>query len=229
MKNIEYLLSELTSPLYNRSQMLSIIKTECKVFDTKVELSMCMEEFAELIEVITDNIIRERIDYIHLKEEMSDCYICIDKLRIIFGISNSDIDIPGKNHVYGSTNLLNNCIFNLSVCIQKLSKCIREKSNANTKMIGVINTINETLYNLEKYYKIDSEDILKITQLKIKRMNDRNISAIKELKRKPDSIPRLGTSTEIKEELNESCDGLLTEALDSDSTDDCNIKFTIEA
>lgn len=176
MKNLEYLLATREIPNYTQAEVLSILTKECELNGKSHQITVCMEEFAELIEVICENIIKGRVDIIHLKEELVDCAIALEYLKIIFNIG----DINVEDNLYDKDNCLNNCILNLSSCITKLSKCIREKVNAHTKIVSVYTTILETIDNIQKFYNISEEDsdIVKISNLKIERCLKRNTAKI---------------------------------------------------
>lgn len=174
MKNIEYKLKSGDIPSYTQEEFYEILKERCKLFDRQVLLTICMEEFAELIEVITENEIKGRIDFVHLKEEIVDCYICLMTLGVLFDTDYRS-DMNAKYSKYRSSNLLNNCIQNLSVGIITISKCIREKDNAEMKIVSLINLITESLINIQSFYHITHDTLEDIFQLKFKRLEERNI------------------------------------------------------
>lgn len=173
MKNIEYLLTKTEIPIYTREEYINILKAECDIHGKKEQLVRCMEEYSELIEVIIMNNIRGRIDYIDLAEEIADCQFCIEVIKILYDLKDSDISKNFKN-IYQGENILNNCILNLAQSSINLSKCVREKDKAGIKIIGLINLINETIFNIIYYYKMDIKIIEKIFMLKIKRSDERN-------------------------------------------------------
>lgn len=178
MKDLEYILATKDIPKYTVEEIETILITECELNGKVHQLSVCMEEFAELIEVLCENVISGRVDTIHLKEELVDCWICLDYLSIIFNIQV----LPPVTY-YTQENCINNCILNLSTGITRISKCIREKSNAEIKIVSVINMITETLYNIHKYYNISNNDyqMKDIRYLKTERSEVRNTVKIKRI------------------------------------------------
>jgi hypothetical protein len=173
MKDLEYILATKEIPKYTPDEMKAILTKECELNGKTHQISVCMEEFAELIEVICENTITGKIDMIHLKEELVDCWICLDYLSILFSIQ----PMPCMTY-YDTEKCLNNCILNLSTGITKLSKCIREKANADIKIVSLMNTITETLYNIHKFYNIGTRDyqMHEIKCLKIERSEKRNLA-----------------------------------------------------
>ena len=176
MKDLEYLLATKEIPKYTEDDILAILTKECELNGKQHQITVAMEEFAELIEVICENEIKGKIDMIHLKEELVDCWICLTYLDIIFDINM----LPAVTY-YTRENCLNNCILNLSNAITKLSKCIREKANAETKMISVVSSITETLFNIQRFHDIGCNDyeMRCIKMLKIERCVNRNNAKIK--------------------------------------------------
>jgi hypothetical protein len=176
MKDLQYLLATKEIPSYSNDEIIDILTTEYNINGKNHQITVAMEEFAELIEVICENTIKGKVDMIHLKEELVDCWICMDFLSIIF-----DIKSLSPVTYYTRENCLNNCILNLSSSITKLSKCIREKSNAENKVISVVFTVIETLYNIQRYYELGCNDyeMKMIKMLKIERCQRRNENKMK--------------------------------------------------
>lgn len=189
MKDIEYLLATKEIPSYTPDEGLAIFRKECELNGKNYQLTVAMEEFAELIEVLCENTIKGRVDIIHLKEELVDCWICLNYLEILFDIWT----FPSITY-YDKENCINNCILNLSTGITRFSKCIREKADADIKIIPVYTSIWETLYNIQKFYNLSNNDseMERIRCLKIERCEQRNTAKIKS---------RENTSESIKEKL----------------------------
>ena len=172
MENIEYLLKKTELKNYSEEEALEILKTECEIHGKDQQLIRCMEEFSELIEVILEFNIHGRMDYTNLCEELTDCMICTKVLQILFDIQKTDLN--KEWNIYTDENLLNNCMLNLTVSSIKISKCLRNRKNADLRIINIINTIRETIENIIKYFDINSDDMLGIFKLKIERSNTRN-------------------------------------------------------
>ena len=177
MKNIEYLLAKTEIPTFSDGEVINII-TEENYFDGREKtLSICMEEFAELIEVLMDESITGKLDLLHLHEEICDTTLCLEKLRLLFDISENDISDITKYKNYYRINIKENCILILTQSIINLSKCIRNKPESDRYIISTLNTIQEALANIVRYYNFSNEDILQmrnIERLKIDRMRNRN-------------------------------------------------------
>ena len=169
MKNLAYLLTQPTQP-YNQTEIGALLMDEFNINGADFQLIHCMEEFAELINVISENRVRGRVDTLHLIEEIADCYICVDRLKLI--VNSNTVDIPGT--LYKADQCLDNCISNLSAVIVTISKCLRKKSNAHMKMTTIISTVSETLYNLCEFYKVDNDSLAHIFQVKFRRIDERS-------------------------------------------------------
>lgn len=173
MKNIDYLLNRGSIPQYSEEEVYTILRTECELRGKNAQLVRCMEEFSELIEVIIASRIQGRIDYTHLLEEIADCRFCLEVIKILFEIKESEIDnCPDQR--YESSRLLDNCVLNLTTSSIKISKCIRNKKNAELEIISIINLVNETIRNIEHFYRPSRQAINDIFNLKIKRSDERN-------------------------------------------------------
>lgn len=173
MKNIEYLLKKTEIPNYTYDEIINILKTECEVQGETKQLVRCMEEFSELIEVLVEYKIHGKMNYINLQEEIVDCLICIEVIKILFDIQDSDVN-NYRCHMYTQINLVDNCILNLSSSSIIISKCIRNRDKYERNIISLINTINETIYNITSEFELETTVLNDIISLKIKRSNKRN-------------------------------------------------------
>ena len=175
MKNLDYLLTKTDIPSYNKEEITEIIRKENKILGPKMLMTLCMEEFAELIEVITDINLRGRIDYIHLIEEMADCEVSLYRIASILELN--PVKYKQTFHSHKEDTCIQNCTLLLSTSIIKLSKYIREKQNADLHLFTIINDIREALSNLAEYFEIDRKDLIKVINLKAQRIDQRNIAA----------------------------------------------------
>ena len=173
MNNLEYLLTSTDIPSYTEEEFYAIIQKECELLGNDISLTICMEELAELIEVLMEYNIRGRLDKLHLKEEINDCYISILRLQSVFNISPENICMD-KN-IY-TNNIVDNCVLNLTTAITKISKCIRKKVNAEIKALSIINLIQESLVNINHHFNIKLDELKPILYLKVKRSEERNIT-----------------------------------------------------
>lgn len=70
--------------------MKTVLKEAIETYGAEAQLNVAIEEFSELIKEVckhkryADN--REAIT-----EEMADCYIMLEQMKMIFGLSESDI------------------------------------------------------------------------------------------------------------------------------------------
>ena len=78
---------------YNTDEAIDIIKTSVKYDGYNKKQVIAIEEMAELQKEITKELRGESpFDFYGLLEEMSDVYICLKTLQIIYGISDEDIN-----------------------------------------------------------------------------------------------------------------------------------------
>jgi hypothetical protein len=184
MKHIQYLLSKTEIPSFTNDEIIAIISEENMLDGKEKTISICMEEFAELIEVMMEESITGKLDSIHLQEEFCDTVLCLEKLRTLYNISENDISNVCKYDNYYRSNVKENCILVLTQSIITLSKCIRNKPESSMYIINIINNIQEVLANIIRYYKFSSDNIsqiMKIEYLKINRMKERNQKKLEEL------------------------------------------------
>lgn len=68
-----------------------IINKSIKIYGSRTQSIVCMEECSELIQAISKEL-RGKNDKEHLTEEMADVYICLKMLEKIYGIEQEDIE-----------------------------------------------------------------------------------------------------------------------------------------
>ena len=84
-------ISGLNGPVkFNKGQRQAIIDRILKHYNWKTQCTVAMEELAELQQQVSKQI-RGYDDKIGLLEEMADAYICLEFLKSIFHISESDV------------------------------------------------------------------------------------------------------------------------------------------
>lgn len=89
--NRERFIKELTEgPHYPMKKRKDIIERVLRHSNWKTQCTVVMEEFAELQQEVSKQI-RGYDDKIGLLEEMADAYICLEHLKIVFNISDSDV------------------------------------------------------------------------------------------------------------------------------------------
>ena len=70
---------------------MTTLERAIETYGKDMQLNVAIEEFSELIKEICKHKRGEgNID--NIIEEMADCYIMLEQIRIIFGIGNLDID-----------------------------------------------------------------------------------------------------------------------------------------
>ena len=69
----------------------SIISECIKHYGKEMQLIVCMEELSELSQAISKKI-RSKGDRNNLVEEMADVIICLENLKQIFAVTNTDIE-----------------------------------------------------------------------------------------------------------------------------------------
>ena len=68
----------------------TIIRKSIKYYGSETQKIVCMEECSELIQAISKEV-RGKSDMDHLTEEMGDVLICIELLKQMFGINESEL------------------------------------------------------------------------------------------------------------------------------------------
>ena len=67
-----------------------IVKETIEHYGKEMQSIVVMEECSELVQAVSKEL-RNKSDKDHLTEEMADVYICLELLKQIYGITNSNI------------------------------------------------------------------------------------------------------------------------------------------
>lgn len=172
MENLKELMKTTNKLKFTRTHKKMLIASAYETLGYETYLSICMEEMAELIEVVSDNI-SDKVDYIHTAEEIVDVMISIEIIKVIFGIKDNELDKIDKKKVKSKNKVIFKSIATLSKSQQIISKNIRGKNDADAKIIPMLNNLNETLYDIISLFKIKRKDLDKIELLKFDRLNTR--------------------------------------------------------
>lgn len=78
------------APHYSKKKRKDILERVLRHSNWKTQCTVTMEEFAELQQEVSKQI-RGYDDKVGLLEEMADAYICLEYLKIVFNISDSDV------------------------------------------------------------------------------------------------------------------------------------------
>lgn len=153
-----------------------LLQEACRTLGNERQLEICIEEIAELINVLMLDIIDE-FDYIHTTEEVVDVIISMKMIELIGGIQlpkKMELDVVKKKMK------LFTLISQLSKAQQNISKYIRHGVIAKDKLIQALSLMDSSVKSIIEMCNIKKKDIAKIETLKFKRLQDRVRS--KELK-----------------------------------------------
>jgi hypothetical protein len=156
---------------YNKKQKMELIADMYSFIGEDLYLVLCMEEIAELIEVTSD-CTNNKIDYIHMAEELVDVKISIACMLFIFNLKESDLSKVDKRKKKKNSVIIES-IQNLSKAQQCISKFIRKSDNASDKVLLAINNMNDAMITLASIFKIKKKDMDKIEAIKYKRLEER--------------------------------------------------------
>lgn len=171
MNNIKELMKTVDNKKYTKKEKKKIINRCRKVLGDSVYLSICMEEIAELINVISDSI-DGNMDYIHITEELVDTMYAKDILINICNIPHNKINkIKKRKEIKKSVAVTT--IRDLSKAQQNISKYARHKNDGYDKVVSAVNIMNEAIINVQSLYRIKKSDISKIETLKYMRNEER--------------------------------------------------------
>lgn len=156
---------------YSKKKRVSLINDTCKILGYERYLMICMEEMAELSEVISQNIIN-KTDYLHTAEEIADVYNSIMIIQVICGIKSSKLEkVDNKKRPKKSA------IFNTLSCLSKaqqhVSKYVRNTKNADERIVLALNLMNRACADAISVFKIKRKDIEKLENIKYKRLEER--------------------------------------------------------
>lgn len=161
--------------VFNSKQRASLINDAHDIIGTTKYLMVCVEEIAELIEVIINN--NKHINYIHTAEEIADVRISINIILVICDIKSSKIgkiDTKKKSKKQTISNMLNN----LSKSQQYISKYVRCRKDGDEKLVSALSMMAKACYDAETIYKIKKKDIEKIENIKYERLLNRLTNGI---------------------------------------------------
>ena len=169
MNNLkEYMKSDV--PSYSKKQERELTMSALNMLGEDKYLTICIEELAELNEVITSNTL-SKVDYIHTVEEIVDVMFCMDVIKLICGLSNSQL--KKKSSKIKKKNVLITSVRNIAKSQQNISKYIRWKKDGYDKAVDALNLLNETIPVLIDFFKIKKKDLEKMRNIKIKRLEER--------------------------------------------------------
>lgn len=173
MKNLDELMKHADKLKYTKKQKKELIEQVYSVLGETTYLTICNEEMSELIEVTTEAI-NNKVDYIHMAEELVDVEICTNVLKVLFNIKDSELEKVDKKKKKKKSVIINSIMI-LTKSQQNISKIIREKDGARDKIKSTIENMNEATVILQDIFKIKRKDMDKIEALKYKRLEDRII------------------------------------------------------
>ena len=177
MKNLEKLMKHAKKIKYTHKDRMACIKKSLSQIGSIEYLIICMEEIAELTDVIMGNTLN-KVDYIHTAEEIVDVKFATDILKVIYKIKEKDLKKVKKSDSKGKDKIIVRSIQTLAQSQQGISKAVRWKDRESEKtikekIIGIINDLNTTMADLESIYKIKNKDIEAIEKLKTWRLKKR--------------------------------------------------------
>lgn len=159
---------------YPKKKRLELLEDAIYVLGKNASLTICMEEVAELIDVIAGNVV-DKVDYIHTAEEIADVLISVEYMKLIYGISKEEIDDVKKTKMK-KKNIALCTIITLANAQQTISKTIRRKSDSYHKIVPMVQSIIDCAEASIKLFKIKKKDIARIQLLKYKRLEERLIN-----------------------------------------------------
>ena len=168
MDNIKELMKEKVKH-YGKKERKRLIEEAADALGETKYLVICMEELSELANVISSNVI-DKFDYYHTAEEITDVIIVRDILYVVCNVEPKDV---GKSKNLKPKKVSIESLKNLSQAIQNISKYIRYNKNGYDKIVEAIELIDETIPALVKLFKIKEKDLVKIRNLKHRRLEER--------------------------------------------------------
>ena len=176
MDNIKGMMKHAKKLHYSKKDKKRLIQRSLEQIGASEYTVICMEEMAELNDVIIENT-TSKFDYIHTAEEIVDVMFCIEVLKVIFDVKEKDIKKIKKRDNKGKKKVVLKSIQTLSQSQQVLSKTIRhrnrDKKKLLEKIIPVINDLNQITSELCTLYKIRTKDLDAIESLKLWRLEKR--------------------------------------------------------
>lgn len=146
-----------------------LLQSSINILGVERQLEMAIEEIAELINVLSLNILGQ-FDYIHTAEEIVDVMISTKKISLIVNTPiprNLELDV-GKQKMKLFT-----WYSQLSKAQQYISKYIRNGCVAKEKLILAMNLMESSTTGIIKFCNISKKDISRIETLKYKRLYDK--------------------------------------------------------
>lgn len=153
------------------------IQQSYKQFDTEIKLVVCMEELAELLQVLS-KYYRQKADRLNLIEELSDSLFCGEILRQHYSISEDEIEKvfqSARRSVVPAQQLQDSekesCIAlymkEVSEIVNDFSECFVEKFSKE-QMVCVVGSLLVCIDSLCQFYGITEGELNKAFNAKAK-------------------------------------------------------------
>lgn len=176
MTNLVSLLKNVDDIKISKKERKYLLQEANRTLGNERQLTIAIEEIAELINVLSLDIIDE-FDYLHTVEEVVDVLIAMRTIELIEGIQlpkKTELDV-GKKKMKVLTYYSQ-----LSKAQQYISKYIRHGVIAKDKLVQALGLLDSSTKGIIAMCNIKKKDIINIETLKYKRLQDRLKS--KELK-----------------------------------------------
>lgn len=169
MNNLQSLMKTVDNINISKKERRYLLQDAIRILGTERQLEMVIEEIAELINVLSLNIL-DGFDYLHTVEEVTDVIISMKKVAII-----ADTQIPKNNELdIGKKKMkVFTWYAQLSKAQQYISKYIRNGCVARDKLITALHLMESSIDGIIEFCNIHKKDIAKVETLKYKRLQDK--------------------------------------------------------
>lgn len=169
MNNLASLIKTADDIHISKKERKYLLQEAIRTLGTERQLEIAVEEIAELINVISSNIL-DGFDYMHTAEEITDVLIAMRAVAIIANApvpKNKELDIGKKKmKVFG-------WYAQLSKAQQYITKYIRHGAVSRDKLLLAMNLMESATCSIIEFCDIQKKDISRIEALKYKRLQDR--------------------------------------------------------
>lgn len=164
--------SEIRDPLFKEK-----IRQSYEQFDTKIKLVVCIEELAEVLQVLS-KYYRQKADRLNLIEELCDSLFCGEILRQHYSISEDELEKvfqSARRFVVPAQQLQDSekesCISlymkEVSEIVNDFSECFVEEFSEE-QMVFVLGSLLVCIDSLCQFYGITEGELNKAFNVKVK-------------------------------------------------------------
>ena len=154
-----------------RNPLFDQVVKEYSKFDKEINFVICVEELAELLQVIS-KFYRQKGDRLNLIEELGDSVICIETMKQIFDITQEELDAESikRQQIQDCTKKESSVLYVTEVAdvMHEISLwCV--KTPERYEALQTLSKMSDCIKGIHRFFSITEEEINKEINVKIDR------------------------------------------------------------